>query len=188
MMRKYQLTIVHQNFSKSRWSFAVKCIPNSFCFYKGLNFINLWSLQESPTNLLTLLTVFFKCSSNQIQLLLICSLNYLILNGNQLRVGLVHYKKTIFVELLSLNEFETFFPMVEAFAKFSVVIVQTAWSICTSFIKSFGQDNIQLITHIDTKQKEVLVLNFHNYWIYWSLFSQFTISYNPFVSFVKKFF
>ena len=66
MMRKYQLTIVHQNFSKSRWSFAVKCIPNSFCFYKGLNFINLWSLQQSPTNLLTFLTVFFKCSSNQI--------------------------------------------------------------------------------------------------------------------------
>ena len=144
MMRKYQLTIVHQNFSKSRWSFAVKCIPNSFCFYKGLNFINLWSLQQSPTNLLTLLTVFFKCSSNQIQLLLICSLNYLIFNGNQLRVGLVHYKKTIFVELLSLNEFETFFPMVEAFAKFSVVIVQTAWSICTSCIKNFGQDNIPI--------------------------------------------
>ena len=243
MMRKYQLTIVHQNFSKSRWSFAVKCIPNSFCFYKGLNFINLWSLQQSPTNLLTLLTVFFKCSSNQIQLLLICSLNYLIFNGNQLRVGLVHYKKTIFVELLSLNEFETFFPMVEAFAKFSVVIVQTAWSICTSCIKSFGQDNIpidnsyryktkrsigiklsQLLDLLEPiqpihhfiqpfcvickeillislahflllhyfqilhhpKQKQVLVLNVQNYWIYWSLFSQFTISCNAFVLFVKK--
>ena len=44
----------------------------------------------------------------------------------------------------------------------------------------------QILHH--PKQKEVLVLKVQNYWIYWSLFSQFTISCNAFVLFLKKVF